>query len=149
MVFSSVLFCMFTVISLVLIVAGGSLYRQISDNLSSDYLVRTALSYVAGKERYNAAATALIADSGAHETLIFRESIDGTLYDTSIWFEDGSVHESFTRTGDPIPEGAAAIFELDSFDVSIDDNLLTVRACAKGKSRECSLCVIPESEAST
>lgn len=146
-VFAAVLFCMFTVAALLLAVTGGRIYKSIADDLDAGYLARTALSYVAGKNRYNGACECEIRDEAGTSVLCFSETIDGTEYETLIWFAGGELRERFAEAGAEFnPESGAGVLELEGFSAELEGSLLTVSVSAKGAQRSSALCVNPVSE---
>ena len=135
-VFSALLFCMFTVMALLLCVSGGRIYRSVSDGVEDDYLTRTALSYVAGKQRYDAACECAVQELGGENVLRFIQPVDGASYETRIWYSDGSLREIYVKTGDAFDSGAGtALLELDGFEVSLEGGLLTVSVRAGASER--------------
>ena len=149
-VFAAVLFCMFTVASLLLAVTGSRIYKSIADDLDAGYLARTALSYVAGKNRYNGACECELRDEGGTGVLCFAETINGESYETLIWFAGGELRERFAEAGEPFnPASGAGVLSLDSFSTELEGSLLTVSVSAGGVERSSALCVNPASEAAS
>ncbi len=138
------LFGLFTVVALFLVGIGSRVYAASQDGFETEYLLRTTLSYVSGKTRYESAAQLDVRDAGDGDALVFVEQAGDAAFETWIYFSDGVLSEQYLRAGDDFsPSGGTALFALDGFSFSLDADgkTLVLHAEKGGEAREITLCV--------
>lgn len=143
MIFAAMLFCFFTVISLLLVGVGSSVYRNTQAAFEEDYVLRTALSYVSGKIRYNSVSSCSTDIIGETEVLIFSETVDNRDYETLIYYFDGALCEQYILAENNVSlSNGTKIVEPDSFTFELSkEGVLHLNVTASDKHRELNLCV--------
>lgn len=102
--FAILLFSILTLCALSIIVLGGKVYQNIAKNMDENFTSRTALSYISNKvKQHDKTDSVLVESRQGEEALILKEDIDGTIYETWIYYDNGSIKEIFTEEGTDIP----------------------------------------------
>lgn len=97
---------LFALLSLLSVLIGVGVYRNVVENVAANEQIRTSLSYVANKVRAADRVGAIeVAEWNGLETLLLREEYDGSPYETRIYClqqEDGrnGLYEQFVHEGD-------------------------------------------------
>ena len=93
-------FCMFAVCLLAVLLTGAGVYQRLVERQQDRYEQRTAARYLTTRLHQSDRKGGLrVADFQGHSTLIFREEIEGSLYETCIYCCDGYVRELFVAAG--------------------------------------------------
>lgn len=125
-----VLVAMFAIAALVLLSAGMQVYQKVMLASNENFELRTSLSYVATKIRQNDALGAIeVKKIGDVNALVIHEDYDGDIYDTLIYFKDGSLMELMQAAGEePDLDFGFETLEIDSFDIFQTGNAITISA---------------------
>lgn len=125
-----VLVAMFAIAALVLLSAGMQVYQKVMLASNENFELRTSLSYVATKIRQNDAIGMVeVRNVGGTDALVIHEDYDGDIYDTVIYFKDGSLMELMQAQGEePDLDFGFETLEIDSFDISQTGNAITITA---------------------
>lgn len=118
------LLALFAITVMVLIQSGSTAYRKIADNRSAETNARVALSYLDVRLRQNDAQGALSLREnplGEGNALVIHEEYDGFVYDTWVYFLDGTLYEcSLLDEGDmPRVDISAPIAQLDGYTLEL------------------------------
>lgn len=133
------LFLLFALSSLLLTLFGANVYKGISSDGGGNYALGTSLSYVAGKVRgADAAGGISVGKFDGNDALLLTQDVDGTAYQTAIYYYDGALRELFAEAGAGFSaRDGAAITALAGFGIAEEDGLLRLTATDnEGKSRE-------------
>ena len=139
LVLAMTLFCVFTVVALLLVGIGSRVYASCGEKL-----LRTALSYLAGKTRYESVCLTETRPLENTEAIVLTERTESGDYETWIYFYDGALCEQYIPAGGAVdPAAAAALIRLEdfSFTLSEDGRTLDLTVRAAGRSRSLTLCV--------
>ncbi len=123
---------MFALFSLLLVVIGAKVYRDLALAGSENAELRSAFSYVANKVRMNGglAGAVHVEERGGISVLSLQESFDGAEYETVIYYYDGALREHFGLLGQRLmPEAGERIAEAADFQIEkqgTDGLLLTL-----------------------
>lgn len=122
-------FALFAVCIMQVLLTGAQVVQDLTRGDQTNYLHRTAVQYVTMRVRQ--------ADEGGmvdvrrmedREVLVLSEEIEGSRYETLVYYEDGYLREMFCPAGSGIPlEFGEEILELEDFSAEKQDSLLTVR----------------------
>lgn len=95
--FTLLLFLVFILSALFLVLIGGRVYENINERAENTYREDTALSYIANKVRQGdeQGAVSLKEESGI-TVLELKQTINGAVYVTDIYYQDGKLWELFT-----------------------------------------------------
>ena len=137
-IFTLVLFCVFTVSVLMVLLTGAGVYKGIVAAMDSSYEERTCLQYIGSKIRhYSGEGNISVADINGIEALVLTENIWGDDYNTYIYMHDGKVKELFTYCDlEFFPEDGFDI--LDARQLTFEkaaNNLLRIECLGAGGSR--------------
>ncbi|WP_040196193.1 DUF4860 domain-containing protein [Candidatus Soleaferrea massiliensis] len=128
--FSFVLFGLFTVLSFMLVLIGANVYSGVVKASDGNDEVRASLSYVSNKVRAeNRREGIRVEERSGVRTLVISQEIEGRTYETLIYYYDGSLREILRRPDQSFdPSRGQEIAELKSFDVSENEqkSLLTL-----------------------
>ena len=107
LIFVLSLFCLFTVLSLFVVIQGADVYQGISREMSANYSARGTVAYLTEKVRQNDR------EIGGEPALVFSEEIGGEVYETWSYLYGGSLREITVKRGTEIvPESGQPIMEL-------------------------------------
>ena len=126
-----IIIAFFAIAALVLLSAGTKEYESIVLAANENFELRTSLSYVATKIRqYDTSGSVSVENINGTDVLVLREELEGDVYDTMIYYMDGSVCELMQAEGygDPDLAFGFASMEIDSFELRQDGNAITVTA---------------------
>ena len=130
--FVLMLFCVFSVISLMLVSIGAKSYQRTADAMDKNYQTRTSLSYVANKVRATGSDGVRLVSMGGTDVLTLSEQIDNQQYQTMIYYQDGALYELFVPQGTHTSlEQASEIMQVDHFSYRIEGNLLILTSSPK------------------
>ena len=118
MVFLFLLIGLFAASSLTLTLIGMRVYRDVTASAESSGDAQMLLSYIGNKvHAYDAAGGAALAPRGGQPALCLRETIDGTPYETVIYWHENAVWEWFSPAG-------------EAFDPAAGERLIAARSLA-------------------
>ncbi len=133
--FSFALFGVFVLLSLLIVVIGVNGYRNVVNTGDSVGEVRTAMGYVAGKLRSDAATNGVrLVHEADVDALVLTEEYDGNVYETYIFHRDGALYELTMRAGRQAfdPEDGWRLAAVTSFSAEkVDDHLLRLSVTAQ------------------
>lgn len=126
------LFGVFVLSALILVILGANVYKNTVASMSQNFESRTACSYITEKVRQSDLYDSIsIGTLEGTQALVFTQEIQGSLYGTYIYYDNGELKELFMREGSNIGnnplEAGTAIMELKDFSLEmINDKLLSV-----------------------
>lgn len=133
--FTFVLFAIFLMLSLLIVVIGADGYRRVVSTGDSVGGMRTALGYVAGKVRSEAATDGMrIEEIDGVNALVLTELYEDYILETYIYYKDGALYEAYLAADQMEfdPEFGSRLTEIDQFTFSMDENgLLALTAMAE------------------
>ncbi|MCL2136071.1 MAG: DUF4860 domain-containing protein [Coriobacteriia bacterium] len=141
-VFTLVLFTLYTTVSLVLVDIGAHVYLTASDTMNSNYDQRTSVLYVAQRIRQNDSSGHIRIDQmGGSDAIVFTDVVSGSVYETWIYVSDGQLRELLISAGTEIdPDYGQAIMPMQSMVINQYDRasgLLTITfTMADGKTSQ-------------
>ena len=123
------IFCLFT---LLLSGMGSTIYRNGTAYLNENYTSRTAVAYVTEKVRqHDERGAVLLTEVEQLPALAFRDTIDGAVYVTYVYFYDNALCELMVpEDREPTAEMGSRIVELSSLTIepAAGEDLLSVTA---------------------
>lgn len=121
---------------LLVLLLGANRYQVLADRDEESYDRRIAVQYVASKVRESDASGRVFLGSfsdpddpfaDAVSTLYLTQEVDGTEYDTRVYYYDGAVRELFAAAdGEFAPEDGNEVLPADGLTFSQSGRLLTV-----------------------
>ncbi len=119
-VFVLALFVLFSVTAFTLSLIGIRQYKATADNMNYNYQVRTATSYLREKARQNDISGGMsVSVVDNTQILTFSNKIHGKIYNTQIYFYDGSLREQFVAEDSVYTlESGQKIIELNDFSIT-------------------------------
>lgn len=126
-------FGIFTLLAVLLVLMGARVYQRISGRMEENNALRASLSYVANKVRGGDRAGGVALDErGGVPMICLSETLDGTVYETLLYFSDGWLweYEGVRFEGDDSfhPENGEKIVELQSFQAVLEGGQLLLTA---------------------
>ena len=98
LIFVLSLFCLFTVLSLFVVIQGADVYQGISREMSANYSARGTVAYLTEKVRQNDRENGVaVKEIGGEPALVFSEEIGGEVYETWSYLYGGSLREMCIR----------------------------------------------------
>jgi len=132
--FTFALFGVFMLLAILVVVIAADGYRGVVATADSVDEVRTALGYVAGKLRSDAATSGVrMLDADGVTGLILSEEYEGDVYETYIFFRDGTLYEVAFDAGvyGFDPEDGWRLVSVADFSVrKVNDHLVRIAAVA-------------------
>ena len=132
--FTSLLFLVFILCALFTVLIGSRVYENITQRSNHNFTGTTALSYIANKVRQgDREGMAEVREIEGTPVLVLGQVVDGTRYETWIYYRDGSVRELFSNpeSGLTLKDGLE-ILECEGLELSMEDRLLTVKTLGEG-----------------
>ncbi len=129
-VFVLSLFCAFAVMALFVVVLGANVYKSITENMTSNYNMRTSVLYITEKIRQNDTGGSVdIREVGGNDALVLTQRMEDSEYETWIFVDNGSLCEVLVTPGFEVKPGfGRPIMELDELQLDyVSDNLLDVQ----------------------
>lgn len=129
-VFALILLCVFALGSLLLVVLGANVYKNISQNVDSNFQLRTTLSYITTKVRQNDDINAIKIIEKEGVSVLVLESFDGIeASETWIYEHQGSLCEVYIAKGTEFRlEDGLAIIPSHGLEMSMKEDILTITA---------------------
>ena len=127
---------LFCFCALLVVLQGARIYERTAEGLQENYTVRTTVSYLQEKVRECGDASQIaIEEIGGRQVLVIDSRVEGELYATYIYQEEGRLKELFTRKEDFTGlAGGQELVELDTFAVERpEENLLQFDVSADGQ----------------
>lgn len=132
------LFALFAISSLLLVLFGARVYKQISGDMSDNNALATSISYVVNKVR--ASDTAGMVSVGEFDgcpAVLLEQDIEGTIYQTAIYYYDGSLRELFARKELEFKaKDGAEVVKVADFSIKDTGNGVIQLAASNGAGRE-------------
>ena len=128
-IFIMLLFFLFALTAFVLIMIGVRQYKATANAMDYNYEIRTVTSYLREKTRQNSSNSSIsietIDDTNA---LCLKNTLNNTIYNTYIYYYDGSLREMYIQDGTPFTLNLGQqIVTISGFDmVKTDDGLIIV-----------------------
>ena len=132
--FTSLLFLVFILCALFTVLIGSRVYENITERSNRNFTGTTALSYIANKVRQGDRENmAEVREIEGTPVLVLGQEVNGTRYETWIYYRDGSVMELFSNpeSGLTLKDGLQTL-ECDGLELSMEDRLLTVKTLGEG-----------------
>lgn len=132
--FTMLLFLAFVLCAIFTVLIGSRVYENITARSNQNFTGNTALSYIANKVRQgDREGMVEVREIDGTKVLVLSQSVDGTAYETWIYYLDGTVRELFANpeSGLGLKDGLK-IIECGGLDMSLDGSLLTVRTLGEG-----------------
>lgn len=128
------LICIFAFCSLLLVVVGVDVYRQVQDSGDRSYDSAVLASYLRTKVvQNNVEGCIYLRDEDGLEVLVIESAAQGTELETLIFFQDGKLYEGLKLAEDDFNPGlASAIASVDGCSFAITDGLLTAELLIPG-----------------
>ncbi|WP_394525854.1 DUF4860 domain-containing protein [Lacrimispora sp. JR3] len=127
--FTLLLFLVFVLSALFLVLIGGRVYENINTRAENTYREDVALSYIANKVRQGdkEGAVSLKEESG-RTILELKQTINGAVYVTDIYYQDGKLWELFTdgQSGLSVGDGNA-ILSCSPVSMKMEGKLLYIK----------------------
>ena len=113
---------------LAVLLSGASAYQRLTERDARSYDSRTCMQYLATKVRQAPAPDALrLSDFGDGDSLLISETIDGTEYQTQVYYYDGWLMELFTVTdAGLLPEDGEKILPAKNLSLRLSGDLLRI-----------------------
>ena len=130
----------FALFSLMLVVTGAQVYRNIVNTGSENTQMRSSFSYVANKVRMSArsAGTVRMEERDGIDVLVLESLTEG--YETRIYYYDGALREAYQAVErDFIPEMGEEIMELPQFRIEETESGQLVLTALDAEGNQCSL----------
>lgn len=149
--FVLILFCLFTVLSLFVILIGAHAYNGIVQDMSGNNQMRASLSYVANKVRAGDESNAVTVDRiSGQDVLTIRANYDGVEYRTYIYYYNGNIMEQFNKAEKAFQLGAGdKITTAKAFHVEKNPNNRLNLTATDDKNRQLSLQICLRSSAAS
>ncbi len=127
-VFIFLLLAIFAVSAIFLTALSAQVYRDTVDNSNRNNTARVATSILRGAAQGEDAGGVSIRQEQGIPVLTFTDDYDGEIYYHRLFLADGYLRESLASAEQEFdPEMGEALFELNSFEPSLEGNLLTAR----------------------
>ena len=126
--FALLLYGLFALLSLLLVLIGAQVYKNIVATSDAHSTVRASLSYVANKVRAGDVEGGIRIETRQDlPLLVLEEQAGGATYETLIYYYDGALRERFQHSGAAFdPANGETLTALDGFALSQEDDLLVV-----------------------
>jgi hypothetical protein len=132
-----VLFCVFASVFLLLVSAGGGVYKKTVSRMDESYEIRTTLSYVAGKVRSAPGGDVRVTEQNGRNVLEIADAAQNEEYATYIYFDGGSLRELYQKKGKELQlELGEEIVKTGRVDIGLQNGLLTVSMETSGGTDE-------------
>lgn len=138
-----ILICLFAVCVFLVLATGAEIYKDITAVMDTQFGAQTAIGYTATKIRHFDTAEGVTAGKlGDTDAIILREEIDGLEYHTYLYGCGGYLCELFCEAdAGLLPEDGQEIIALDSFDFTLDGDLLRIVCTTNGQTVTQTVCV--------
>lgn len=128
-IFIMLLFFLFALTAFVLIMIGVRQYKATANVMDYNYEIRTVTSYLREKTRQNSSNSSISIETiDGTNALCLKNTLNNTIYNTYIYYYDGSLREMYIQEGTPFTLNLGQqIVTISGFDmVKTDDGLIIV-----------------------
>ena len=128
-IFIMLLFFLFALTAFVLIMIGVRQYKATANAMDYNYEIRTVTSYLREKTRQNSSNSSISIETiDGTNALCLKNTLNNTIYNTYIYYYDGSLREMYLQEGTPFTLNLGQqIVTISGFDmVKTDDGLIIV-----------------------
>lgn len=128
-IFIMLLFFLFALTAFVLIMIGVRQYKATANAMDYNYEIRTVTSYLREKTRQNSSNSSISIETiDGTNALCLKNTLNNTIYNTYIYYYDGSLREMYIQDGTPFTLNLGQqIVTISGFDmVKTDDGLIIV-----------------------
>ena len=131
--FTLALFCVFAASALIVVYIGADVYRSTVDRAEEDFRLNTTLSFVSTKIRQHDNYGAIrIEQFGGSNALVLEQPIGENIFETWIYFYNGTLRELFTNQANAAtmsPSAGQVLLNVFSFDVEQPhDSIIAITA---------------------
>ncbi|NCC86800.1 MAG: DUF4860 domain-containing protein [Clostridia bacterium] len=144
-VFVLVLFCAFAATILFVLMSGANVYKDTAKIMQERYEERTCLSYISAKiKHYDNEDSVYLTDFNGVTALAMDEEINGSNYNTLIYYYDGHVKELFCEKGANLSaQSGTDIIDVKNLQFAkFDEDLGLIKIKCTGKSGGSSILII-------
>lgn len=142
-----ILFCVFASVFLLLVSAGGGVYKKTVNRMDESYEIRTTLSYVANKVRTAPNGDVHVIDQDGQNILAIGDAAQNEEYVTYIYFYDGSLKELYQKKGKELQmDSGEEILQTGQVDIGWKSDLLTISMSTSGGTSESITLYLPDTE---
>lgn len=126
LIFVLSLFCLFTVLSLFVVIQGADVYQGISQEMDANYSARGTVAYLTEKVRQNDRENGVaIKEISGEPALVFSSEANGSIYETWSYLYEGSLREVTVKQGaEIVPESGQSIMELSDLRLELQGGRL-------------------------
>ena len=128
-IFIMLLFFLFALTAFVLIMIGVRQYKATANAMDYNYEIRTVTSYLREKTRQNSSNSSISIETiDGTNALCLKNTLNNTIYNTYIYYYDGSLREMYIQDGTPFTLNLGQqIVTISGFDMDkTDDGLIIV-----------------------
>lgn len=128
-IFIMLLFFLFALTAFVLIMIGVKQYKATANAMDYNYEIRTVTSYLREKTRQNSSNSSISIETiDGTNALCLKNTLNNTIYNTYIYYYDGSLREMYIQEGTPFTLNLGQqIVTISGFDMDkTDDGLIIV-----------------------
>ena len=128
-IFIMLLFFLFALTAFVLIMIGVRQYKATANVMDYNYEIRTVTSYLREKTRQNSSNSSISIETiDGTNALCLKNTLNNTIYNTYIYYYDGSLREMYIQEGTPFTLNLGQqIVTISGFDMDkTDDGLIIV-----------------------
>ena len=101
-IFIMLLFFLFALTAFVLIMIGVRQYKATANAMDYNYEIRTVTSYLREKTRQNSSNSSISIETiDGTNALCLKNTLNNTIYNTYIYYYDGSLREMYIQEGTP------------------------------------------------
>ena len=137
MMFTILLLGIFALTAVFIAVMGAKVYANSADKMHANFDTRTSLVYLSEKIRTNPGGDYSVRDLGGSTALILPEDINGTVYESWVFVENGRLCEITIIQGDTFLSGAAQqIMDLESFEATLRDGGIEITVTTVAGNRD-------------
>lgn len=138
-----VLFCVFAFVFLLLVSAGGGVYKKTVNRMDESYEIRTTLSYVANKVRSVQSGDVHVIAREGQNILALEDT--AREYVTYIYYYNGSLQELYQKKGKELQmDFGEEILQTGRVDIDGSNDLLTVSMTTSGGTNESIAIFLPD-----
>jgi len=132
-----VLFCVFAFVFLMLVGAGGGVYKKTMNRMDESYEIRTTLSYIANKARAASGPDVGVLEVDGQNVLAISDSAMDGAYVTYIYYYDGALMETYQKKDKKLQmEFGEEIVRTGRVDISRRGDVLAVDMTTSGGASE-------------
>lgn len=143
--FTLALFCVFAGSALLVVLIGANVYKATIREMGENFNTRTSLTYVSTKVSQNDVEGAVyLGELEGIQSLVLEKQIEGEIYQTWIYYYNGSLCEVFIKEGTALrPSGGSSIIKVTSFRFESVDSSTLRMVSTDENGREASMILRP------